>query len=441
MTTPIPNTKSLFSKYWGSPLARNTIWTFLGQGLRLFIQAGYFIVMARSLGPQQYGAFVAVTALVAVATPFVGIGTDRLLIKNVATDRSLLGECFGNGLLMILMSGILSAGVILAIARYVLPGSIPLTMVLLISFADLICYKLVILAAGVFQAVELMGQSAKLNILVTGVRFLGITALALAHRSYVVTWAFVYAWTTAIAMILAFVSVSRVLRGFAYSPAKIRKGMAEGFAFATGQASQSIYNDIDKTMLARLSTPGANGIYTAAYRLIEVAFIPVGSLLYAAYPGFFRHGDGNLHGTLRYARNLMRKPIVYSGVACFGLLFGAPIVPKILGPGYASTVEALRWLACLPLLKSVHYFLADSLTGAGYQALRTVIQLIVAGFNVVVNLWIIRAYSWRGAAWSSIASDGLLAAFLWLAIVLLRREPGGSTETAVPVGATTGETL
>jgi Na+-driven multidrug efflux pump len=69
------------------------------------------------------------------------------------------------------------------------------------------------------------------------------------------------------------------------------------------------------------------------------------------------------------------------------------------------------------------------------------IQLIVAGFNVVVNLWIIRAYSWRGAAWSSIASDGLLVALLWLAIVLLRREQEESMGTVVPVGVTTGEML
>ncbi|MCU1315416.1 MAG: hypothetical protein JWN63_738 [Candidatus Acidoferrum typicum] len=434
-------TNNLFSGYWESPLARNTLWVFLGQGLRLFIQAGYFIVMARSLGPQQYGAFVAVTALVAVAAPFVGIGTDRLLIKNVAMDRSSVSECFGNGIVMTLASGMISAGLILALSRHVLPGSIPLTVVVMISFSDLICYRLVALVAGAFQAFELMAQSAKLNVLVTGMRFLGIGALALTHHSSAASWAFVYAGTTIVAMIVAFISVRKIVHGFAYSPAKIREGMAEGFAFATGQASQSVYNDIDKTMLARLSTPNANGIYAAAYRLIEVAFIPVGSLLYAAYPGFFRHGERNIHGTFRYAKGLMLKPVVFSTAACFGLLIGAPIVPKILGPSYASTVEAVRWLACLPLLKSIHYFLADSLTGAGYQGWRMLIQLIVAGFNVVVNLWIIRAYSWRGAAWSSIASDGLLVALLWLAIVLLRREQEESMGTVVPVGVTTGEML
>ena len=72
-------------------------------------------------------------------------------------------------------------------------------------------------------------------------------------------------------------------------------------------------------------------------------------------------------------------------------------------------MEALRWLALLPFFKSIHYFLADSLTGAGYQRMRTAAQIAIAIFNVLINLWIIPAYSWRGAAWSSLASDGALA--------------------------------
>jgi O-antigen/teichoic acid export membrane protein len=46
----------------------------------------------------------------------------------------------------------------------------------------------------------------------------------------------------------------------------------------------------------------------------------------------------------------------------------------------------------------------------------------VAIFNVLLNLWLIPAYSWRGAAWSSIASDALLACSIGTAaFILLRR--------------------
>jgi O-antigen/teichoic acid export membrane protein len=85
-------------------------------------------------------------------------------------------------------------------------------------------------------------------------------------------------------------------------------------------------------------------------------------------------------------------------------------------------VEALRWLAVLPVLKSIHYFFADALTGAGYQGVRAAAQIFVALTNVGLNFWLIPVYSWRGAAWSSIACDGLLAISLYVALrVVLRR--------------------
>jgi O-antigen/teichoic acid export membrane protein len=201
--------------------------------------------------------------------------------------------------------------------------------------------------------------------------------------------------------------------------------LREGFYFSSSLSAQTIYNDIDKTMLARLGSLDATGIYAAAYRLIDVAFIPVRSLLAAAYPGFFRSGQHGIALSLAYAKRLLPRALAYSVAVAVGLLVAAPLVPRVLGAEYARTTEALRWLALLPLLKTMHYFAADSLTGAGHQGLRTLVQVLVALFNVVVNLWVIPAYSWRGAAWSSLASDGLLAASLWCCAAFLRsrRQP------------------
>ena len=99
------------------------------------------------------------------------------------------------------------------------------------------------------------------------------------------------------------------------------------------------------------------------------------------------------------------KSLCISGVRIWMLLIAAPIVPHILGRGFSGATEALRWLSLLPLLKTLHYFVSDALTGAGYQGLRTFSQVGVAVFNTLVNLWLIPAYGWRGAAWSSLASD------------------------------------
>ena len=70
-----------------------------------------------------------------------------------------------------------------------------------------------------------------------------------------------------------------------------RPEFKEGFYFAVSQASQTIYNDLDKTMLVRLGGLEATGIYGAAYRIVDVSFAPVGALTQATLARFFRHGE------------------------------------------------------------------------------------------------------------------------------------------------------
>src|SRR5207244_7396514 len=61
----------------------------------------------------------------------------------------------------------------------------------------------------------------------------------------------------------------------------------------------------------------------------------------------------------------------------------------IFGKGFATAMIALQWLSPLIFIKSIHYFLADSLSGAGHQGPRTAVQLGVVGINVLLNLWLI----------------------------------------------------
>ena len=116
-----------------SPLARNTLWALGGSGTRLLIQAIYFLIIARCLGPGQYGAFIAATALTAVMSPFVGLGHGILLIKNVSRDRRLFAEYWGNGLMMTLVSGSVLTFLAMGVCRLVLPRSIPMMVIALIK--------------------------------------------------------------------------------------------------------------------------------------------------------------------------------------------------------------------------------------------------------------------------------------------------------------------
>lgn len=405
-------------------LARNAGWMLLGQGLKLVIQALFFMVIARSLGAENYGAFVGVVALVGILFPFGTLGSGYLLVKNVARDPQQFKKNWGMALWTTLLSSSILFGLVVLISRLLLPTAIPVRLVMLVAAADLFGTNIAGICGQAFLAFERMHWTASINVLLSATRLAAAVILAaLYHSPTALEWGRFYFASTSLVAVAALLLVLVELGAPAFRLSRPGAEIREGLYFSVGSSAQTVYNDIDKAMLARLGTLEATGIYGAAYRLIDVSFAPVWSLLAAAYPGVFRAGMGGISATLQYAKPLISKALGYATLVCVALLVGAGIVPLVLGREYHFTVEALRWLSILPMLKVVHSFLTDMLAGAGYQGLRTVIHMGVAVFNVLVNLWLIRAYSWRGAAWSSIASDALLACGLATAVLVLSRRP------------------
>ena len=414
--------RQCMAPFVSTTLGRNTLWSLGGYGLRLMLQAVYFIVIARCLGPRQYGAFIAVTALGAVLSPFVGWGTGNLLVKHVARNKDLFRPYWGNTLLVTMASGLVFTAAAITLCRLMIPHAVPFAAIILLTVSDLIFVKFLDMSVWAFQAFERLGNTAALNVLISSTRLIGIVVLSIRSvRPGVLEWSEVYLIGSILSAMIAVTWATVKLGAPTLALDRMRREVSEGFYFCFGLSSLTIYNDIDKTMMARLATLDAAGVYAAVYRLIDVSFLPVRAVLNAAYPGFFRSGAGGIVASMNYGQRLLRKVLPYSLFAFVALMLGAPIVPRILGRDYAQAAEALRWLALLPFLKTLHYFLADALTGAGHQGLRTCIQASVAIFNVLVNLWIIPSYGWRGAAWSSLASDALLLSCLWVVATLLRR--------------------
>lgn len=403
-------------------LVCNTVAMLAGSGTRLLIQGIYFVLIARALGAEQYGAFVAVVALVAILAPFSPLGTGQVLVRNVARDRGTFRYSWGNALWMTTISGSVLLAVVALLARYVLARKVPLALVLLVGCSDLLMSAGVGLAALAFQAVEQLHRTAQIYIVLTSLRAISalILVLVVSHPT-AFSWGIFYFFSSVAGMLYASLLVCSKLGWPRLLLSSLRSDLLEGFYFAISLSSASLYNDIDKTMLVRLATFSAAGIYAAAYRLMDFAFQPVNALLAATYPRFFQDGIHGLPGTKRLAKRMLPFAIGYALLAATVLILLAPVTPFILGHDFGECVRALRWLSPLVVFRAIHYFLANTLTGAGFQGLRSGIQIFVAGFNVVLNLWLIPLYSWRGAAWASLASDGMLAMGMLAAVAILGR--------------------
>jgi O-antigen/teichoic acid export membrane protein len=393
-------------------MLHNAAWILSGQGLQLVGRFAYFVIVAHVLGPAGYGTFVACTALVAAMSPFGSWGTGHVMIKYAARDRDVLPAYFGNALLVTVAAGLLLTLLALLIRPRVLPASATATMLLAVAIADLFGMEMTSICYQVFQALEQARQYAQLLTLSTALRLIAALLLAVSTHSPM-RWAYLYAGSSIIATAWGLIVVSRRCAKPRLQLNLLVPSVREGFHFATSLASQSVYDDIDKTMLARLGTVESAAIFAVASRFIEAAMLPIRALAVATYPEFFRQGMQGVRPAFEFARRILRRSVIYGMATALVLFLAARFVPLIMGGAYAESAVALRWLCPLLLVKSVHAFLTDTLTGANYQWQRSSSQIAVAVFSVLVNLWIIPAFAWRGAAWSSLMTNSMLMILLY----------------------------
>jgi O-antigen/teichoic acid export membrane protein len=392
-----------------SSLARNAGWMLVGQGLSLLLQAAFFVLLARLLGVREYGVFAGAFAFVGIATPFCTLGSGLLFMRYVSARPSTYAVYWGNILLSTVVAGAALAGVLYFVAPHLLnPASA--SIVIIVAMGNCVFTQLVATMSFVFQTFERLQMTAALNILTNSLRLVavGIMAALLPHAS-ARQWALVSMYISILAALVGFLIVTRSYGPPKFVPKILLSHTWEGLGFSLGWSAQSIYNDIDKTLLSHYGMNIQNGIYTMAYRIVDVATIPVTAVDAAALPRYFQEQDKSAGRVPVLGFRLARRAALIGLLMSGGLFVAAPLIPHLVGHGFTDSVLALRWLCILPAMRGIHQLTGSAITGMGFQRFRTVAQFSAAGLNLVLNLGLIPRYGWLGAAWASIATDGLLA--------------------------------
>ena len=391
----------------------------------------YFIALARIFGPDKYGAFIGIIAIISLFLPFANWGSSKILIQNVSRDQSLIGECYGTSILKTLVFGSIFISIVLFISvLYPIPN-ISIYSVFLLSLSNFIFMVLSDNCRDTFISVGLINCASKVTLMLSVNRFLGALALiAFTRTPTLLMWSVVYCMATFVTAVTSSIMASNLVGRPRFKPFRIFKDLRQGFAFSVSDSAENIYNDLDKAMLAKLSTVESVAIYGAAYHLLNVSFLPMQAIMLATYRGFFQAGASGIKASLGFAKKIVPIALGYSTLAIILTLLLSPLIPKLLGEGYVDSTLALMLLSPTILFKSLHRLAADILTGANYQRVRSVAQVFTALFNGILNIWLIALYQWRCAIWSTLISECLLMIILWGFIYVYCQK---SQENLVPV--------
>ena len=404
-------------------LRRGSAWMIGGQMVALGFQAVYFVLMGRTLGSREYGAFVGVVALVAVLNQFSSCGMEMILLRNVSRDRSSFAATWGAALRVSAVGFVVLLLVAVVLGHVFLSGPLRL-LVPWIAVSDGLFGKAAQLAGRALQGAGQLRAMAKL----TAAMNLGRAVLAASVFAYArwwggrvdaLLWARIY-WIAP--LVVAAVACAVVTKRFGWPrfEGMRRRDWSEGFSFSLSSSSISLYNDVDKTFLVSLGQTFGAGIYGAAYRVADVASAPLYSIYAAATPRLFREGGAGVEQAHALSNRILRRTLLYGVGAAAALFFGAGLLPWAFGPSFRESVVALRWLSLLPLLRVLHYAWGTTITASASQWYRTATQGAAAVLNLSLCWFLIPRWSWVGAAWASLLTDGSLAVLSWVVLAKIR---------------------
>lgn len=413
-----------------SRLARGSVWLTIAMMLGLLLQAAYFVILARTLGAKNFGVFSAALAAVNLAAPFSAWGAGNLLVRDASMRPDLLASLRSRAFLTAAVVGSCLFVLLLSIGVWLSSTREFLVTLGILSVAELHFGRVVEVCGQCFQSQDWFRATGLIQTLGNLTRLGAVVLLVgLPVPPTPATWALLYLAGTVLAA-----SISWIITVRRFPPAwewrRLSGGrLRAGFFFSLGTASKTAYSDLDKVMLLQLVGGAANGVYTAAYRVITIATAPVRSLILGSNTRLFRAGAKAPSSAYSLAMRLVLPVMTYGAVAGGILFITAPLLTLVLGSGYADSVSALRWLAIMPLIEGVHYLFGDTLMGSGRQRARSLLQLGTVVLNVGLNVWLIPLYSWRGAAVASVVAETALALG---AILMLRRMGGAASSGDAP---------
>ena len=396
----------------------NSEWLILDRIVRIIVGIFLSALMARSLGPSQFGLLNYVLSFAALFLPLAELGLNSIFVREVinrSDDKFLL---LGSSYSLKLLGSILGLLVAVSSSAFINKDD-PLVRLLILLIAsstlfqtfDLIDYwfqsllksKYVVLAK--FGAL-LPGTALKICILVFHPSLL-LLSIAIAVES-----AF-----NAAALVSIYTIKSGSIRHWQSSLETSKALLHDSAPLMLSGIMKALFLRIDQVMLLKMTSPAELGLYSVAVRLSEgFFFLPV--ILYASlFPTLVK--AKNVSEELFY-RKLQR---IYNIMAFMGYvliafftLFSERIVQTIYGDQFAGCTGMLMVLAWSLLFINLGTGRGIFLVTMNWTKVHFFTMAGGCLLNVLLNLLLIPSMGGMGAAISSVAAysfAGYFSCFLY----------------------------
>lgn len=381
-----------------------------------------FLILARQLRPEDYGALGAVLGVAMPAATLTSFGSHVLLIKRVAQGGDFT-DAWQRATSIGMLGPAVGAAVLVAAKPLILPQVSTVVYALLVV-SQLNFFWLTELAVYVGNATRNLKAAAQIRLMVVATRFTALALFVTLTPGRLVDWAVASIASFAVGAALALFHVWRV---FGARPSLRRGSLAdvrEGLPFSSNAVTESLVDISDRPLLFRYGHEVDAGIYTLGGRIIQFGYLPIRIILRTADADLFAAGKDGAGAALAVTRRLLKPALAVGLAAGAGAFVCAPVVPWLVGDEYRPAVETIRLLAPMPAIRAVQYLMGNCLSASGHQRWRLLSTVGAGVLNLGLNVMLLPGGTWRTAVGTTYASE-LFLTFTLTAVALgwARRRP------------------
>jgi O-antigen/teichoic acid export membrane protein len=329
------------------PIARATGRTSTVFAVRLVIQMATLLIVARMLGPHDFGAFTAIAALALILGAFSTYGSQLVLLGETARDPLKQGEILRHAVPTTLAGGVAMLALYLVLAPLLTgEAEIDLHVLVAIGITETVLQPLFSLPATQHLALGRIARSQLLTLIPLALRLFAAAAVWKLAPDAPLTF---YAYGYLIASLIALSVATATMPVSWPSPSHMRLPKHTELRTMGGYASLAVSatapSELDKSLAASLMPMEAAGTYSAAGRIVGAATLPVTAMLLSAAPRLFRASATNSLGDDRLHIWLFGAAAIYSTALAAALWLLAPLVDELFGSAYQGVGDTLRVLS------------------------------------------------------------------------------------------------
>lgn len=389
--------------------------TSLGQ----FFMFVYTLLVARALGPEQFGIYASSYAATGLSAFTVNLGMDTWILRESATTQDLYSLAGG----ILRNKGVtgLAWGAFLVIGLPLIRPDVFSPVLMLVCAADIWCDSCLNTQIACLNITRKIPRITTLVLVSRLGRLVGAVAVILLGLESPLLFASMRALFSLAALLVSWGYTRPKFTGIPSFQGIFKSSLP----FAASELLAQIYVQADVTILALMSTKDATGLYSTASGMINALFvIPTAGYL-LAIPTLSRLATQSPE---RLFSAIKRYFLVFVGLGIMLLLvtlaFGAFLTEALLGAKYHTSGQLFALMSPILLLKSIGACCAAILVSIGQQSKRLVPQAASAAANVLLNIWIIPIAGISGVAVVYIISEVILTlGYGAIVFTQLRKKP------------------